>query len=262
MSRSGVHAIINWITAQIDGRYCFLNCLELKKNPFHAARPLKSGIPYLANYASFDLEREQQGSLSRKDYLLYNYEDCFLGMVCNDEFEAQRDAWVGRSARQVDVLVLRDPFNLFASRKKADFVNPDKAERYVVSWKTARRIWKQHAREFIYGRRYLSNERVLISYSDWVTDWSYRRRIARKLGLVFTDAGFESVAKCAGGSSFDGTKYDGRADQMNVLQRWTHFQHDEQYRELFDEEMLHFSEEIFGRIPGTRELLETEAVKV
>ena len=261
MSRSGMHAIINWITAQVEGRYCFLNCLELKQNPFHAARPLKGGAPYLANYAPFDLEREQQGDLSRKDYLLYNYEDCFLGMACSDEFEAQHDAWVGRSARRIDMLVLRDPFNLFASRKKADFVNPDKTERYVVPWKTARRIWKQYAREFIYGRRYLPNERVLISYNDWATDPSYRRQVARELGLVFTDAGFESVARCAGGSSFDGTKYDGQADQMNVLQRWKRFQHDEQYRKLFDEEMLHFSKEIFGPLPGTRQLVETTAAE-
>lgn len=262
MARSGVHAIVNWITAQIDGRYCYLNCVDLKSNPFRTARSLTEGRPYRANYDSFDLQQEQSGDFSAKDYLLYNYEDCFLGMVCHDEFEARHDAFVGPSKRRLDVLVLRDPFNLFASRKKAAFVNPDTADVYVVSWKTARRIWKQYAREFIDGPRYLSNELVLIRYNDWVRDRDYRRQIAQDLGLSFTDAGVQSVSKCAGGSSFDGLRYDGRADRMNVLQRWKHFRDDPQYRALFDEEMLRFSEEIFGPIPGTERLVEKLAEAV
>lgn len=261
MARSGIHAIVNWITAQIEGRYCFMNCVELKGNPFEAARPLKSGKPYLVNYDAFDLEREQKGAFSRKDYLLYSYEDCFLGMVVSDAFKAHHDRWVGPSARRMDVLVLRDPFNLFASRMKAGFVNPDTAEGRVIPWSTARRIWKQYAREFIQGRRYLPHERVLISYNDWVTDAAYRRRIAQALGLTFTDAGVDSVPMCAGGSSFDGTAYDGRADEMNTLQRWEHFRDDDAYRALFDEEMLRFSEEIFGPLAGTRKLVESAAAR-
>jgi hypothetical protein len=37
MSRSGNHAIIQWLLAQAKGRTCFLNCTEPKNNPF--ARP-------------------------------------------------------------------------------------------------------------------------------------------------------------------------------------------------------------------------------
>ena len=262
MARSGIHAIVNWMTAQIDGRYCFLNCVGLKENPFEAARPLSSGRPYVANYEAFDLAREREGDFSLKDHLLYSYEDCFLGMVVSDTFESNHDAWLGVSERRVDVLVLRDPFNLFASRKKAEFVNPDVTERPVISWSTARRMWKQYAREFIRGRRYLPHERVLIRYNDWATDPAYRRRIARALGVDFTDAGLESVPECAGGSSFDGTAYDGEAEQMETLQRWKHFRDDEQYRALFDEEMLRFSEEIFGPVPGTRQLVEPATMSV
>ena len=43
MSRSGNHAIINWILQGIRGPYCFLNCAEAGHNPFAWARPLKPG---------------------------------------------------------------------------------------------------------------------------------------------------------------------------------------------------------------------------
>ena len=68
-----------------------------------------------------DLDAERDGDFSRKDTLLYNYEDCFLGTVASDAFEENHDAWVGPSGRRTDVLILRDPYNLFASRRRAGY---------------------------------------------------------------------------------------------------------------------------------------------
>ena len=247
MSRSGNHAVIHWITRQIRGRYCFLNCAEPKTNPFLTARPLNAEErTYEANYA-VDLAAEQAGQFSRKDYLLHSYEDAFLGMVRSPAFEDHHDDWVGRSARRVDVLILRDPFNLFASRRKAQYA--------LVTAHTARRIWKQHAREFVEGPRYLGSDRVLIRYNRWARDREYRREIARQLGLAFTDAGARAVPEVGAGSSFDGTQHDGQAHRMDVLGRWRHFQDDPRYLDLIDDpDLLALSEEVFGRIPGTEAL--------
>jgi hypothetical protein len=120
MSRSGNHAIINWIIRQAAGRLCFLNCAEPKSNPFASARRLVHGAPYIVNYDGFDIAAERRGILSRKAYLLHSYEDCFLGTVNSRSFAVCHEAWVGASCRRVDVLILRDPFNLFASRRKAN----------------------------------------------------------------------------------------------------------------------------------------------
>lgn len=237
MSRSGNHAIINWILKQLRGRYCFLNCAEPKSNPFVWARPLNHGPRHLANY-DIDLEAEQRGLLTRKDYLLHSYEDCFLGTLCSPLAERHHDDWVGSSGQRVDILILRDPFNLFASRRKGGFGN---ATPY-----TAKRIWQQHAREFLGIRRYLGPDKVLISYNLWVTDVAYRRETARQLGLEFTDAGFGSVAAFAPGSSFDHHRYAHRAHEMKVLQRWRHFIEDPDYRDLFDANTVALSERIFG----------------
>lgn len=246
MSRSGNHALIRWITAQLDGRTCFLNCAEPKTNPFRSARPLRGGHVYEANY-DLDLAAEQAGDFSRKDTLVHSYEDAFLGMVCGDDFEQNHDDWVGPSARRVDVLVLRDPFNLFASRRRASYA--------VVTPHTARRIWKQHAREFAQGPRHLRPDHVLVRYNDWARDEAYRAEIARQLGLRFTDAGINRVPDVGAGSSFDGTAYDGRASEMDVLGRWRHYADDPDFLDFLDDPDLQaLSDEVFGPIPGTEQL--------
>lgn len=258
MSRSGNHPIINWITNQLSGRFCFLNCAEPKTNPFYTARPLsQEDETYLVNYHNFDLNAEKKGSFSYKDYLIHSYEDCFLGMLSNKIFEKQHDTFVGYSGQRFDILILRDPFNLFASRKKAGlFYAQEELKSKPVSPLTAIRIWKQHAREFIDAKKYLRHHRILINYNQWACDYTYRKELAAALGLDFTDTGFQDVSSCAGGSSFDGLKYNNRADKMKVLDRWKYFVDDQDYKNIFDDEMIHLSHEIFGHIPDEQLLSE------
>ena len=250
VSRSGNHCIINWIMGQIDGRACFLNCAEGKTNPFRTARPLETGRPFRVNYPDFDLHAERRGAFSPKDWLLHSYEDSFLGYVCGEPFEANHDRFVGASARRFDVLVLRDPFNLFASRRRlwAD-------ERVAV----VARVWRQHAREFLGVRRYLNQNRVLVNYNAWVTSRDYRRTLAERLRLTFSDAGVDAVARCGGGSSFDGVRFDGRARRMPVFERWRAFAADPRYRAIFDPETVDLTRRIFGEIPGTEQWLASRA---
>lgn len=240
MSRSGNHAIINWVLAQTPGRACYLNCVEPKTNPFESARPIR-GHSWKANYP-FSLEREKAGVFSPKDLLLYNHEDCFLGLVGSREYAKERDWFVGRSLRRTDVLVLRDPFNLFASRKKG-IHSP-------VPDHTAMRIWKQHARAATSGTRHLDANFVCIRYNRWVSDRAYRGQIADALGLAFTDAGRRQVADAGGGSSFDGLRFDGKAERMDVFNRWRHFAGEADYRALFDDDVVTLTERAFAELPA------------
>jgi hypothetical protein len=253
MSRSGNHAIINWILSQADGRTCFLNCVEGKTNPFTSARPLHSGLPYQANYREFDWEQEQIGQFSKKDLLLYSYEDNFLGYVCHPLFEQNHDRWVGSSLQRFDILILRDPFNLFASRLRAG------KDLSPISVATAVRIWKQHARECIGQSRHLNQSPVLINYNRWVTEPPYRQQLAVKLGLNFTDASINTVHKTAGGSSFDGSHYDGHASRMKVLERWKFYQNDPTYQQILHPELVTYGMKLFAPLPGVERLLETAA---
>jgi hypothetical protein len=239
MSRSGNHAIINWILSQAPGRTCFLNCAEPGWNPFVSARPRTPDLPgWRALYEGFDVEAERAGRLSRKDLLVHSYEDTFLGPFKKPENEARHDEWVGGSARRVDLLIVRDPRNLFASRLASGY---GWLEDDLVA-----RVWAQHAREFLGLRRNLRQERLTVSYDEWVRSSAYRRQLAAALGLEFDDSAARKVPAAAGGSSFDGTAYDGRAEEMPVLYRWHRFVSDARFHRLLTPEVLELGDRIFG----------------
>ena len=105
---------------------------------------------------------------------------------------------------------------------------------------------------------------MTINYNAWFLDQNYRRELSRKFNLEFNDRGINIVAKWGPtrwGDSFDGTKYDGKATQMQVLDRWRTYKDDPFYRNLLkDPEVWQLSQRIFGNIPGTEEL--SEKVKV
>lgn len=239
MSRSGNHAIINWMLAQMPGRKCYLNCVEPRTNPFHSARPVQ-GRSWRANYP-LEIEVERAGRFSRKDFLIYNYEDCFLGLIDCTAYEHARDTYVGASRRRSDVLVLRDPYNLFASRKRG-IHSP-------VPPHTAVRIWKQHARAALGRSRFMSSNLVVILYNRWVCDRDYRASVAAAIGFPFTDAGRNRVATAGGGSSFDRLQYDGAAERMDVFRRWLHYAEDEAYKRSFDPEVVQLCREVFSALP-------------
>lgn len=243
MSRSGNHAIVSWILVQLEGRWCFLNCVEPRTNPFLTARPTDDGRCFETNDPDFDIEAHAAGQVSPKDYLLLSQEDTFLNPALGQQATAIHTAAVGCSERWLDVIILRDPYNLFASRRRLGF--------HVVSDHAMVRIWRQHARAFLGEIRNAPRPTVAISYNAWVRDRGYRRRLADVMGLRFTDDRFARIARCAGGSSFDGYRFDGDARRMGVFDRWRHYWHDADFRRLFDRETEQLSRRIFGRIlPG------------
>ena len=239
MSRSGNHCVIDWLLRQALGHYCFLNCVEGKSNPFASARTLGEQGVLRTNIPDFSLERERRGSFARKDWLVHSYEDAFLGHAFSPWYEERHDRLVGSSARRIDLLILRDPLNLFASRRRADI---------GLAAGTTRRIWMQHARAFADGSPHLRNRTVRVSYNMFVRSSAYRTSIARALGLDGPDPGLSTVARCAGGSSFDGLRLDGRANEMDVADRWRRCIDEPGYRALFDAEMIALARRIFPDI--------------
>ena len=236
MSRSGNHAIADWIFAQALRPKLLLNCAEGKSNPFVSCRPMASGVGWRAE-PEMDIAAEREGRFARKALLMHTYEDSWLAHAFSRELEENRDEWLGPSRRRINLLVLRDPYNLFASRLKMDCgLRPH----------IARGIWKQHAREAVGDTRRLTGETIAVLYNRWKADRSYRRDLAQALGLAFSDAGFQNVPECAGGSSFDGVEFSGRASEMPTERRWRHFVEDERYRNLFDQQMIELTEGLFG----------------
>lgn len=239
MSRSGNHAITDWIFLQAKGRKLLLNCAEGKTNPFLTCRPLEGDVSWRAD-PPINIEAERSGRFSAKDLLIHTYEDSWLGHAFSREFADHHDAWVGPSRRRVELVILRDPFNLFASRT---------AIGCALSSKIAPRMWHQHAGVALSPASRGSVERRVVIYNRWARDRAYRRDLARFLGVPFTDRGFDAIPACGGGSSFDGTSYDGRATAMPTDERWRRYADRDEYRNLFDVRTIELSERIFGPAP-------------
>lgn len=256
LRRSGHHAIINWIRYQFRGRHCFLNACSGSGNPFCTCVPSQSRVKYwLGEHNRLFWDNERAGRHSKKGLLIYNYEDAYLEDICTAEFERQRDSCVGKSKRRIDVLVLRDPYNWLASRLR--WARGTQYAPSLESFAPAMKLWKDHANEFL-GNTNLLKNKVAISYNRWFVDPRYRQDIAERLDLPFTDAGLNRVARFGPnlwGDSFDGLRFDGQAQKMDVLSRWRQFKRDDFYLQLLsDREICKLSEAIFGKTEAQAEL--------
>ncbi|MGF1457734.1 MAG: hypothetical protein ACFBSG_01770 [Leptolyngbyaceae cyanobacterium] len=249
LRRSGNHALIDWIEKQHadqnTGRFKHINDVPLSENPF------RHEYEYFSDhYPEYPKEIEQVrlesiGKFQKKDYLIFNYEDYSLDKIVKSGFERKHDWYVGKSARRVDLLIMRDPFNLLASRLKKGFVS------VKSTYASFTDIWISYAKEFLGETNFLPEEKVCVNYNHWVEDYSYRKKIAQQIGLTFTDAGFNQVARRAGGSSFDGIVHDGDPSKMDVTGRWRHFLGNDLYQSLLrNEELIAYSEKLFGQVSG------------
>ncbi len=253
LQRCGQHAVIHWVLAQARGRRLFLNDVRPLDNPFTSF----SAREYEARgyWGRFDLRAEQAGRFTRKTWLVYNYEDEHPRRPFTAAFESRRTDWLGPSARRLGLLVLRDPFNFFASRLRWGRSSSAGWSKRPLKSEHARAelvaLWKAHAREYLGDTRELPHERVLVSYNRWVTERAYRRELAEHLGLTFSDRGRTHVPDYGPGSSFDGRRYHWRAQRMQVLERFRHFLDDPFYRAIFDDvELLELSRRAFGELPA------------
>ncbi|MGB3614080.1 MAG: hypothetical protein WBA10_09820, partial [Elainellaceae cyanobacterium] len=101
----------------------------------------------------------------------------------------------------------------------------------------------------------LKNKTIVVNYSSWFSDIDYRREIADQIEIDFSDEGLHDISKSGRGSSFDGDKFSGKADKMDVMNRWKSYVDHPLYRELLHtDELLHYSNRLFGHIPGTEVL--------
>lgn len=242
LRRSGHHAIVNWIAGQIDGYQVFLNECHPGKNPFTSCRKSNS---LLGEHA----RKDYMGKPVKKEAIIYNYEDQDIPQIISATFERHRTRWLGVSKRKFDVLILRDPFNLFASRLKWR-AGPDRTinrEEFLLT----RNRWKAYAREYLGETNYLP-DKACVNYNEWFSNTDYRRNLSNQLQLKFNDRGLHQVARHGpngrnSNESFDGLKYDGAAQKMKVLERWRNYINDPFFLELvMDPELLDLSARVFG----------------
>lgn len=260
--RSGHHAIINWIRLQVPGRHCFLNDCRVGENPFAACGRRNSLVRgWAGEHRYVNWDRELRGRHAKKGLLIHNYEDADIRRFAATVTPAVERDWIGASAAVGSVLVLRDPYNLLASRLKW-FHGRGEAptgERFAGF----RDLWKLYAREMLGDTAWMPGA-VHVRYDAWFLSRAYRDDLAARIGFANRDAGMDRVARWGpalgrGGISFDGLRYDGRAREMPVFDRWREFSADPFFRAQFeDRELVDLAARLFGDVEGT-EILRSDA---
>ncbi len=286
LQRSGNHAIINWIGAQFPKpRVYLLNNVKIPSNPFLSASKESGQSNILFNGFRVDRVRESEGQFVPKDCLLCSFEDYEVFEVFDPVHIGKLDGDVGKSECKRNILILRDPFNLFASRWQREKDGQNNRIPLKSAFGRVVELWKAHAREYLGETNYMDRiegEKVVISYNSWFASGEYRKDLAASLGLHFTDAGYGQISKVGGGSSFyaDVTlgqllckswkvfnpkavqqlirkkrffklirSVVGRKEPRGVLSRWEHLKKDDLLdRMLADSELMALSERIFGKV--------------
>lgn len=255
LPRTGHHAIMNWIASMVgEPVYLFetLRCMyrgpqsaDPYRTRFNTADILLRRAPQFEEiYASLPPMRkwpEEQirpVRMLQKRCIMYSYVASHRAYyhfwnLFNGDSVRDREYTVGRSQSKFDVLIVRDVQNWLASFVASGNSKPNGWSRYGHEPHIFNKYldyWQISAREFLGRTHYLpceGFEKVCIGFNQWFSSRAYRKRIAERLGLEYSEQylnrlspiGFSPFAD-GQGSTFDGARYRGRAQKMRVLERY------------------------------------------
>lgn len=256
MQRSGNHAVIPWLQNNVfreadNGTAVHVNDVF----PIYSARPLRIFEPPNMSVV--------YSSPKVNVLIILSYEDLPLSLIPRLPTVEHEDS-VLRDATSQTFLLLRDPFNAFASRlKRIRELQGEDDSATQQYWQTTVELWKSYAKEYL-GETNILGDIVPVNYNLWVTNKDYRDNLLREqFGQEENlDIGINGVSVTGEGSSFTGTAYDGKASEMDVTGRWKHFIDDPFYQSLCQDPEIHnLSERIFGHINGTEILYPTSEIE-
>ena len=231
MRRGGQHVFIDWLMGQLPGNVIFLNDVS----------PRESLCERLTNITDFD-RFSCNGAVTRAapdsaETLIVNYEDWRLDEAF---FSGVDDANMPAADVKNNILLLRDPLNLFSSRYFFWARMPFNAERW--QWNDTA-LWLNHASRFIeVSKTGVHSGQMAVNFNQWVSDEKFRRGLAQKLGVEFRDQALLRISHV--GSQFDdeySSEYSSRLEK-----RWVYSADIPEYQELFTDDLKVLAGNIFG----------------
>lgn len=231
MRRSGNHLAINWLLDQTDGPVAFYN--NIRQNAW----------PLSAHMREFRL---RSGNLPR---LVLSYEDITADQLVSD---SSLISFIEERQKNLNIniklgVILRDPYNLFASRLKkwperfaTDEMIRDQILMYLDNVKLA-----------ISPRQIFGPDTAIpILYNRLVSETVYRDQLREKFSLRSSFIDLDQVPNYGHGSSFDGYNTNGSLIQNKVLTRWEASLGDPKFVSITrNHELQRVAEELFGIPP-------------
>ena len=230
MRRSGNHLAITWILEQADGSAVFFNNIDPTR------------LPQTARMTEYRLRLG-----NRAPRIVFSYEDASVAQVLGGPLAGVLETADARGRAIRFALILRDPYNLFASRLRKW---PERfADQDEVAAQTA--LYAEHA-ALAGAPRPIWRDAPLVPvfYNALVQDPAARTGMAEALGIRPGDRGLETVPVYGHGSSFDGM--GGRGDEMRnqVFSRWQEMAGDPAFRMILrDPAVRQAGETLFGMQP-------------
>jgi hypothetical protein len=182
LRRSGNHAILEWLIQNMGGAG--------NRNVIKVNRVIQCGNAAYINeantYESHDsVNTDISFCQSAFDSLIIAYEDVSTNYRLGDHNNQK-------------IVILRDIFNLFASRYKKIVSHPEKSSYYNLAMRIDEiivNLWKEHA----------NSDAIIILFEKWVESKEYRDLICERLRIPNHDI-TDTVTNFGGGSSFTGQK--------------------------------------------------------
>lgn len=230
LKRSGHHAVMVWLAYHFNLPIFVLNTVTPYTDPYLTIRfsnnwdKESDWLVHIEDVEQIRNVHKHCLVISIQDFNITSLED-------GRDFIWERQRTVGESLKLFNILVLRDPFNMLASRLYKPGLVPKLIDNSEIL-----DTWEIYAEEYL-GITNFIKYKIAVNYNLWFLSLDYRKQLSEQFGLSFTDAGLNVVPKASGGhgSSFDKNSYDGRGNQMKVLERWKICQHDKRFVEAFRE---------------------------
>lgn len=190
--RSGRHAIMNWLAKHYGSYFVFDTSLHA---PYSCAMPAEC-----------------------PELLMFNLDSDTSWTYANALFDPTSDFRKWESKKLADtpswlvrLLILRDPYNAFASQLRLGNLT----ER---TYKVATAQWKELAREYL-GTTNRLRGAIALNYNFWFSSIEYREEVAARFDKPLCDEAINDVP-VGKDSAFDARRYSAMAQQMLVLHRW------------------------------------------
>ena len=251
VQRTGQHAITSWLIGHF-GDVLYKNCMSQpgrKRGRMKGIEP-----PYWYFKDGEEGYTETSEFIPTKDAIILGTEFTVYNVGLNPNIEKEKKALCEKfgadefSKSRVNVLVLRNPYNQYAS-----VLNWGK-NRLLSPVKSFSRMWTLMAKECLKETNNICDKKVLV-YDSWFNSPVYRRAIEKRLGIEYdNDSRLNTVMKVghgrSWGSSFDGMKSKKEAQKMDVLNRWKTVKDDKRFIEFCkDEEVRRLAKEYQWECP-------------
>lgn len=239
VQRTGQHAITSWLIGHFEN-VCYKNNMSQAGEKPRRCQGIQPPWWYFKQSEGEQWVEDYLPSIKMgMDAVILGTELTFPNFGLNPKLDNMRKDMckkcnVDQFARRTDyLLVCRHPFNHYASVLKW------RRNRRLRSPKQFSRVWVEMAQEILGERSRICGNKTPVLYDEWFDSERYRRELADRLNLKFTDRRLNIVMDIGidnrRGSSFDGMSYKRQGQKMNVLNRWGYVKDHPSYREVAED---------------------------